>query len=356
MCASTTKASTWPCFLQREPYSCGPEPAHWRAYTDGLQATGEGPTHDHHYLRWRPDGDSDFGSKMSAWEDTLEKLIQRGDWNRSLEHIDRRLLQSDRIDADQTASLLVLRAQLLRELGQCAAAAITFRSAGQLSHSKPVIRLVALFESARELVNLGEYSEAIRILSLALKVVKSQVSESSDDGDAKCMTGEQELVDHGFDPSASPSEVVGKILLLRAQAARLNHDRDLAFQDVSEIIDVLCTSGALRAAALLDRGTIRFENGEPVKAIEDLMAVLVIKGCLPRHKCDALYNLSLIYARDGKYSKLVEAASAFLGSPLPPLQLKRNLAENIQEILANAEADEASAVKEIISSLVRSHK
>jgi tetratricopeptide (TPR) repeat protein len=290
---------------------------------------------------------------MSAWEDILEELIQQGDWNESLEHVDQRLLQTDRVTVNQTASLLVLRAQLLRELGQHAAAANTLRSAGQLAGTKPIIRLVALFESAKDFIRLGGYAEAIDILVLALELARNQASEVSDD--VKCIKVDPMLVDPGFDPSAPPNEVVGRILLLRAEAARLNQNRDLALQDVSEIINSPYTSEALRAAALLDRGISRFENGESAEAIEDLMAVLAMEGGMERHRCDANYNLSLICAIAGKYSQLVETVPAFLWSPMPTLELKKNLAETIQEILADVEADEALTVNEIISSFMQNY-
>jgi hypothetical protein len=142
---------------------------------------------------------------------------------------------------------------------------------------------------------------------------------------------------------------VGRILLLRAQAARLSQKRDLALQDVSEIIETPSTSETLRAAALLDRGAIRFEKGESEKAIEDFLMVLATEGSLDRHKCDAIYNLSLIYASEKDYLDLFNSVSSFLAASLPSEQMKKTLAGTIMEILADAETDEAAAVMEVLS-------
>lgn len=290
---------------------------------------------------------------MSTWEDILEEVIQQGDLKYGLEYIDRLLLQKNLLGIDQVASLLVIRAQLLRDLGQRVASAKAFRSAGQLDGSKPTIRLVALFEGAREFVELKKYPEAMDVITLALKEARGHVSELSGDRGIKPLAKDLALADSVFDPSAPISEVICRILLLRAHVARLSQNRDRALRDLSEIIETPCASESLRAAALLDRGAIRFENGESVKAVEDFLAIWTMKGSLERQKCDANYNLSLIYACEGNYGGLVESMSVFLRSSLPPVQMKEALAESISEILVDARADEAMAVKEIISSLIK---
>ncbi len=290
---------------------------------------------------------------MSTWEDILEEVIQQGDLKYGLEYIDSLLLQKNLFGIDQVASLLVIRAQLLRDLDQHAAAAKAFRSAGQLNGPNPTIRLVALFESTREFVELKEYPEAMDVITLALKEARGHISELPDDRGIKPSAKDLALAESAFDPSAPISEVIGKILLLRAHVARLSQNRARALRDLSEIIETPCVSESLRAAALVDRGTIRFENGESVKAVEDFLTILAMKGSLERQNCDANYNLSLVYACEGNYGKLVQSMFAFLRSPLPPVQMKEALVESISDILVDAGTDEAMAVKEIISSLIK---
>ena len=287
-------------------------------------------------------------ARVPSWDETLEELLRRGDTSGALEYLDCTLLRTHHAATNHTAALLVLRAQLLRDLGRHAEAAASFRRAGKVVGTKLKIRLVAYFEGARELIGLGRYFEGIEILTVALNEVMWSCSKPLSFRGLEPWEG---IVSNlSFDPSAPSAEVTARILLLRAQAARLSKDRQAALQDLSAILDDADLSAVPRAAAYLDRGAILFENGQPSEAIKDFSAILAMDGSLELHKCDAHYNLTLIYAAEGSYDRAVACATAFLGSGLPSSTLKAQLLGSLMEVLADAEPSKAIAVKKKIVS------
>jgi tetratricopeptide (TPR) repeat protein len=257
----------------------------------------------------------------------LIENIDRANFREALSQIDA-ILQESLLGIASRAALIFAKANILHEMSAISHSLSTFREARRLYSiaSNASMEVVCLFEEGQLSVKLAEPIKAWELYARALEILELVDSGAGIYGDNGISLDVRALTNKPFlSPEVDPVEARGRLLLARANAARLSGQPERSVVDLSAVIEDEGIANEIRAGALLDRGVVLFEIGKLGSSIADLEAIVHLEGAGERQKCDALFNLASINLELGKLELAATYGSRFLSSPLPSGSLKDRL-------------------------------